>query len=132
MTLSEYDRKQLIKYRIEQAEETIEEVDLLLENNKLRAALSRIYYGIFYAVLALALKYDFKTSRHQKLIGWFNREFIHSGIIDLEYGKILRKAYQYRTEGDYEAIHNYTHKEVVELFDDMQKFIARVKTYLNK
>ncbi len=132
MTLSENDKNQLIKYRIEQAEETIEEVDLLLENRKLRAAVSRIYYGNFYAVLALALKYEFKTFKHQQLIGWFNREFIHAGLIDQEYGKILRKAYQYRTEGDCEPIHNFTHKEVVELFNDMQRFIAGIKAYLNK
>lgn len=82
--------------------------------------------------MALALKYEFKTSKHQQLIGWFTREFIHAGLIDEKYGKILRKTYQYRTEGDYEPIDNFTHKEVVELFNDMQKFIAGIKAYLDK
>ncbi len=73
MTLSDEDRKQMIKYRLEQAKETIDVVDLLITNNKLAAAINRIYYGIFYSLLALGLKYRFETSKHLQLIGWFTK-----------------------------------------------------------
>lgn len=63
MTLSESDRQQLIKYRIEQAEETIADVELLIKNNRLRSAINRIYYGMFYSFLALALKHNFESHR---------------------------------------------------------------------
>jgi uncharacterized protein (UPF0332 family) len=51
MTIEENDRENLIKYRLEQANETILDVELLVENNRYRSAINRIYYGMFYALL---------------------------------------------------------------------------------
>ncbi len=50
MTIDSDNRKSLIKYRIQQAEETIEDVKLLIDNERLRSAVNRIYYGIFYSL----------------------------------------------------------------------------------
>ena len=43
---------------------TEDEVNFLIENNKLHLAVNRIYYGSFYILSALALKYRFQTSKH--------------------------------------------------------------------
>ena len=67
------DKSNLLKYRLQQAKDTIEVVDILIINKKYSAAVNRIYYGIFYSLLALALKFDFESSKHQQLIGWFNK-----------------------------------------------------------
>ena len=82
MTIENDDRENLIKYRLEQAKETISDVSLLIENNRLRSAVNRIYYGMFYSLLALGLANQFETSKHVQLIGWFNKNFIHQGLID--------------------------------------------------
>jgi len=55
MTIEEQTKADLIKYRLEQARETIDVVDLLMRNDKLSTAVNRIYYGMFYSLLALAL-----------------------------------------------------------------------------
>jgi len=73
MTIEEQTKTDLIKYKLEQARETIEVVDLLLKNDKFSTAVNRIYYGMFYSILALALQNDYETSKHQQLIGWFNK-----------------------------------------------------------
>ena len=57
--ISDQDRTSLIEYRIEQANETIELAKFLIESNKLKVAVNRIYYGMYYAVTALALKKQF-------------------------------------------------------------------------
>ena len=64
MSLTEEKRHALIQYRIEQAKETVEEAHLLITHDKLRAGINRIYYGMFYMLLALGLKYRFETSKH--------------------------------------------------------------------
>ena len=69
MTLDSESREVLIKYRLEQAKETIEDARLLIENNKLRSAVNRIYYGMFYSLLSLGLLHSFETGKHSKLIG---------------------------------------------------------------
>jgi uncharacterized protein (UPF0332 family) len=82
MTLNDKDRASLIKYRLEQADEAILDVKLLIDNNRFLAAVNRIYYGMFYSLLALGLKYKFETSKHTQLIGWFNKNFVNEKLID--------------------------------------------------
>lgn len=67
--LTDKAREELITYRLEQAEKTYQEVRQLLQINSLETALNRIYYGMFYGLLALALKHRFETSKHQQLLG---------------------------------------------------------------
>ena len=63
----------LFKYRINRAEETLEEVKLAIENGRFHLAANRIYYAAFYIVSALALSRGFKTSKHSQLLSWFNK-----------------------------------------------------------
>ena len=65
MSIDEKDRLELIKYRLDEAKDTLEDVQLLISNDRLRASINRIYYGMFYALLALGLKFGFETSKHQ-------------------------------------------------------------------
>ena len=104
MTIEEQTKTDLIKYKLEQARETIEVVDLLLKNDKFSTAVNRIYYGMFYSILALALQNNYETSKHQQLIGWFNKEFIRTGLIEKDYGRMLRDAYENRNYGDYDIL----------------------------
>ena len=48
-TLDEQSRLALIQYRIERAEETIEEASLLSKESHFNAAINRLYYACFYA-----------------------------------------------------------------------------------
>lgn len=125
MTIEEQTRDDLIKYRLEQARDTIDVVDLLIQNDKLSSAINRIYYGMFYSLLALAHKFNFETSKHQQLIGWFNKEFIRTGLIEKEFGRILRDAFENRTSGDYDSFVTFDHAEVLLLFSDMKSFIGK-------
>ena len=70
MSIEDKDRQELIQYRIDQAKDTETDVALLISHDRLRAAINRIYYGMFYALMALGLKYEFETSKHLQLLGW--------------------------------------------------------------
>ncbi len=78
MIMDSNDRANLINYRLKQAKETISDVELLIENNRLRSAVNRIYYGMFYSLLALALANQFETSKHSQLIGHFQNYYSFS------------------------------------------------------
>lgn len=93
MTLDDEEREILIKYRTDQAYEAAAEARFLIDNEKLKLAVNRIYYGMFYILCSLALKHQFKTSKHKELIGWFNKNFIKEKIIDPKYGEVIRKAF---------------------------------------
>lgn len=92
--------------------------------------MNRIYYGLYYAVTALAVKNGFETSRHAQLIGWFNKEFVATGLIDKKYGKILRNAFQNRTKGDYDAFVDFEKEELFVMHGEMIDFIHAVEKLL--
>lgn len=128
--IDDQNRKLLIDFRIHQAKETIELAQFLINANKLEVSVNRIYYGMYYALTALALKHNFETSKHAQLIGWFNKEFVATGLIDQKFGKILRNAFQNRTKGDYDAFTEFTLPEVEDMLRDMISFIEAVESIL--
>jgi len=87
---------------------------------------------MFYSLLALGLAYEFETSKHQQLIGWFNRNFIHKGLIDSRYGKIINKASNRRTKGDYESFIEFDKDIILEMFEEMKDFISEIETFLHQ
>lgn len=121
------DRWALIKYRLDQAKETVELSEFLLKSLKLTVCVNRVYYGMYYALTALALKHQFETSKHAQLLGWFNKNFVSSGKIEVRYGKILRNAFQNRTKGDYDAFVEFSSTEVKEMIDEMKAFILKIE-----
>ncbi len=125
--INDRDEKALIKYWLEQAKETIKEVNKLIENDLLKIAVNRIYYGIYYSLIALALKHNLQTSKHLQLIGWFNREFVRGNLISPKYGKILRDTFKNRTDGDYAPFIEFEKEDVLVLYADMKDFITRIE-----
>lgn len=125
------DRNALANYRMQQAFETIELAKFLAENNKLVIAVNRIYYGMYYALTALAIKNSFETSKHGQLIGWFNKEFIASKKINSKFGRILRNAFQNRTKGDYDAFVVFSQQEVEIMLLEMVEFIDEINKELS-
>jgi len=72
------------------------------------------------------LKYHFETSRHSRILGWFNKEFIAAGKVEVKFGKIIRNAYQNRTKGDYDAFVDYNLTEVESMHSEMIEFIREI------
>jgi uncharacterized protein (UPF0332 family) len=126
------ERNSLVALRLEQAEETYETAQLLIENQKYPSALNRIYYGMFYAVMALGIKYEFETSKHAQLLGWFNKKFVNKGLIDIKYGRMIRNAFEKRIKADYDTTPLPSEEAIESLFIDMRTFIDEVKRFINE
>lgn len=122
----------IVKYRIETALAAIEESKSHLKNGYLNTAMNRIYYAGFYIVSALAAIDNFPTSKHKKLIGYFNKEYIKSGIIDAETGKILRKSYERRQAADYHDFVSLTKSQIEEYRIAMNEFILQVQKIIEE
>ncbi|TVR75226.1 MAG: HEPN domain-containing protein [Marinilabiliales bacterium] len=86
---------------------------------------------MFYILLALALKHHFKTSKHQQLIGWFNKEFVKSGKVDTRLGSIIYKAFEDRTDSDYGIFIEFEKAEVQIKLEEMKEFISKIEELIN-
>jgi len=120
-------RKTICLYRLDCAVETLDEAQTMFNSNHLRGTVNRIYYAMFYAVNALAYAYEFNTSKHSSLVGWFNKNFIHSGRMTPESGGIFRKAYELRSKGDYTDFARLNLETVQELLQAAKPFIETIR-----
>ena len=130
MTISANERNQLIEYRLKQAAESLAIAEILIGLQNYPTALNRIYYSVFYCLLAVGLKNNFKTSKHAQLIGWFNKNFIATGKIESKYGKIIRKTYEYRLMADYDAYVEFDKESIEQLLLNSTELTSRIKELL--
>jgi uncharacterized protein (UPF0332 family) len=117
----------IIKYRRKRAKEALQEAEIMLENNKLSAAVNRIYYAVFYEVLALLLTKGLSASKHSGVRSLFNKEFIKNGIISEEYGDFYNRVFGFRQRADYEDFVEFEHEKVKGWFDSTKDFIIAIE-----
>jgi uncharacterized protein (UPF0332 family) len=132
MTLDDQSRQNLIGHRIKRAYDTVHQVEFLIQNNMTTIAVNRIYYGMFYALSALALEHQFITSKHGQLIGWFNKNFIKNNKLERKFGQFLRDAFDNRSRGDYDDWIEFSKDEVIMLFEEMKEFIREMDKLINE
>ena len=108
------------------------EVDLLIGNKSLAAAVNRLYYSIFYIISALAVKYKYSASKHKQLLGWFNKNYVISGKIKKEYGKFIHNLFNKRMEGDYEVFVDFLLEDVIKLSKQEKELIKEVEKLINE
>ena len=123
-------RNQLVSMRIEQAELAVRRVESCLAEGKFEIAANRIYYGMFYAMLALGLLRGFETSRHQQMQGWFNKHFVHTGIFPNSFTGLVKRAFKARSDADYEVDKIPSSAEFEAMLADMKIFISTVKSWI--
>ena len=93
---------ELALYRIQQAEESLDEARYLLAGNKsTRSVINRAYYSMFYSILALLIFEPYSSSKHSGVLSYFNRHFLKGGMIPKDIGRAVNKAFDIRQRGDY-------------------------------
>ena len=117
------------------SKEAFEDAEFNFQHGRFSVTLNRIYYSMFYSVLALAYKDGFVTSKHLQLKGWFNRKYIfEEKVFDEKMLKIYQKAYNDRQESDYEIImSNEVEKEDLEKsLQHAKYFNEAIYSYINR
>jgi len=124
------DKETLLAYRLREAKETLSDVRTLLESNGTsRTVINRSYYAVFYAVLALFIKEetDIRSSKHAGVIGMFDKEFVHTGKVAVEFSRTLHRLFDARQESDYKEFVQYTEDEAWKFFAMAEAFIVEVE-----
>ncbi len=130
MTVEE-KKRELAKYRMKQAEESLDEAGFLLSGNKSsRSVINRVYYAMFYAVLALLIYEPYSSSKHSGVLSYFNRRFIKEGIFEKELGRFLNEAFELRQQEDYREYTTLNVEQITPYIEKAERFIRAVKDYL--
>lgn len=131
-TLDEQSREALMQYRLERAEETLKEVEILTNEAHYNAAANRLYYACFYAVTALIVANGLSTQSHAGAKTLLGLHFVSKGLLSNEYGKTFSRLFEIRHSGDYDDF-VYCDKEMInEYLPKATDFINAIKTLLRK
>jgi uncharacterized protein (UPF0332 family) len=92
--------KALVSYRMQRAQETLKEADILIKNDFYNAAVNRLYYACYYAIIALLLKNNISANTHTGVKQMFGMYFIMTGKMDNKYSKFYTLLFNARMSGD--------------------------------
>lgn len=97
-----------------------------------RSVINRVYYSMFYAILALLIFEPYASSKHSGILSYFNRRFIKDGHLPESLGRAVNKAFELRQRGDYREFFELAPEQVQPLIDDAGIFIRKVREYLEE
>jgi uncharacterized protein (UPF0332 family) len=128
------EKKRLLAlHRLQQSAESLQEARYLHEGGKsLRSVVNRIYYSMFYSVLALLVYEPYASSKHSGVLAYFNKQFVKGGLFSESLGRSLNKAFELRQRGDYREYFVLTREQVEPLLDEAADFVAAVRTHLTE
>lgn len=127
------NKKAMIQYRMERAQETLEDARALFEQNRTPASIvNRSYYSMFYAALAMLATIGQETSKHSGVLALFDKYFMKPKLLPSEMGVFLHQAFDMRQTGDYEEKAELTTADAKETLDAAEKFIQTITEKLSK
>jgi len=93
--------KAYIEHRLLRAQESPDEVRVLIGAGHYRTAVSRLYYACFYAVSALLLTEGRRVSKHSGVRALFDQFWVNTGRVPVRRGRFYRRMFQHRQKADY-------------------------------
>ena len=123
---------ELSKCRLVQAEECIEAAKLLLEHEDFKGSVNRSYYAIFHGMRSMLLLDEVDFSKHSGVIAYFRKEYIKTGIFDIELSDIIGTAFDARIGSDYNDYFEVSEEDVNQQIINAKVFIEKIKGYLSE
>ena len=120
------EKQKFIFFRLKEAEESLKDAELLLQNKSYRSSVNRSYYSMFYGILALINITGVSISKHTGVISHFDK----TGIFSKEFSKSLHSAFELRQESDYLDMKEVTLEETEAILLSAKSLFSQIKDYL--
>ena len=125
-------RKDLSRYRLEQAEQCLKSAKILLDSHDYKGAANRSYYCVFHCMRSIIALEGMDFKKHSGLIAYFRKEYIKTEKLDVSLSDIITDVFQIRTESDYDDYYVVDKTEVEEQIKNAEYFMQQTKKYLEK
>ena len=129
--LTNQNRIDIVQYRIENANQTLAEVETHKENGYYNTAVNRMYYACYYAASALLIAYGIETKSHDGVRQQLGKQMVLTGKLSAELGKFYSQLFAKRTSADYEDFISQTLETVENLLPTAQLFVKTVEQMVN-
>lgn len=126
------EMRTLIRYRMERAQESLDEASLLFESGHTNTAVNRLYYACFYAVSSLLLTQNLSSSKHSGVRAMFHQRLVRTGRVSAELGKFYDILYNNRQKGDYADLVRFERDDIQPWFERTRDFLSEVNKLIEK
>lgn len=120
------ERKALIAYRKQKAFDSLKEAKAVAGLGFWNLAGNRLYYAAFHMASALLLDKGMVARTHSGVIHLIGANFVATGLLEKNYGRLFSRLYELRQSGDYDDMYNATEEEVMPYFEQTEKFMRKM------
>lgn len=122
--------RDLCVYRIQDAVDTLEAARLCFQNSFYKDTINRCYYAAFYAVKAVLAMESVDFKRHKDAVGYFNHNYVATGIFSRELGRKLGMLKRKRENSDYDDFFVASREEAQGQLEMAEAIVKEIKAYL--
>lgn len=115
-------QQELSNYRLEQAERCVKSAKILAADNDYKGAANRSYYAIFHCMRSVLALEGVDFSKHSGVSSYFRKQYIKTGIFDIELSNIVKEAFDIRNDNDYDDYYILSKDDVEKQIENAQKF----------
>jgi uncharacterized protein (UPF0332 family) len=115
---------------LEKAARSVHAATTLLDEGDADFAVSRAYYGMFYAAEAVLLSKGLRFQRHGSVHAAFGEHFVKTGLLNTKLHRWLLDAFDQRILGDYGTEAVMTVEDTKQVIDHAEVFVTEVRRYL--
>jgi uncharacterized protein (UPF0332 family) len=131
MTLSTDDITAIVFYREQKSLATLKEAEEMIASSHWNLAIQRMYYAAFYMASALLQKNNISTRSHNGVVSQLGYNFVTTGKLSKEDGRLYSRLLQNRITGDYNDFFDFTEEDAKELIGPTKELIAHIKALID-
>lgn len=110
-----------ILFSLQMAEESFQEVQLLLKDGKTRSLLNSLYNVYYYGMEAILLNQDISCRKHDEVKQTFIEKFLRTGLLPRSWEKEIEAVFKMKDENE---------KGVLPAAKEVHRLIQTGKTFL--
>lgn len=120
-----------VNRQLQLADEALSDSHYLLQDARLKAAINRAYYAMFYAAQAALSSGQVRMPKtHRGVLTLFNSHYVRTGKVNAQFARDFRTAFNLRQQSDYEAYTNVEETQVQDMVQKAEAFVTEVRKLL--
>ena len=131
-TLTDEQRRDIVRYRMENAQKMLSEVESHRENGFYNTAVNRMYYACYYAATAMLISMGIEVKSHDGVRLNLGKYVVMEGRLSPELGRFYSRLFSKRSTGDYDDFINHTLATVDELLPQARQLISTLLSQLEE
>lgn len=131
-TLTDEQRRDIVRYRMENAQKMLSEVESHRENGFYNTAVNRMYYACYYAATAMLISMGIEVKSHDGVRLNLGKYVVMEGRLSPDLGRFYSRLFSKRSTGDYDDFINHTLTTVDELLPQARQLISTLLSQLDE